>query len=95
MKDSLSQNTWFWIGLLGQAIFGARFVVQWLYSEYKKKSVIPVMFWYLSLVGSIVLLMYAIHIDDLVFTLGYSLNLIIYIRNLVMVKREKQKEQLS
>ena len=76
--------------MIGQAIFGARFLVQWIYSEYKKKSVIPVMFWYLSLIGSVVLLIYAIHIDDLVFMLGYSLNLIIYVRNLVLVRNEKK-----
>ena len=90
MRDFLGQHSWFIVGMVGQAIFGARFVVQWIYSEYQKKSVIPVMFWYLSLLGSVILLVYAIHIDDLVFTLGYSLNLIIYVRNLVLVKREKK-----
>ena len=53
-------NLWLALGFIGQAIFGSRFVVQWLVSERKKRSVIPKAFWYLSIAGSVVLLTYAI-----------------------------------
>jgi lipid-A-disaccharide synthase-like uncharacterized protein len=78
---------WFLIGLTGQMIFGARFVLQWIVSEYKKRSHVPVAFWYISILGSLVLLTYSIHRKDLVFMLGLSLNTLIYIRNLHLIRR--------
>lgn len=84
---------WFCIGLLGQVFFGGRFIVQWIYSEYKKESVIPIAFWYLSLVGSFFLLAYSIHLKDIIFTAGFSLNILIYIRNLML--RNKSKKETS
>ena len=85
---NLNDNLWLLLGFLGQGVFGARFVVQWLYSEYKKKSVIPVSFWYLSLLGSGILLAYSVHVGDWVFIAGFSLNTLIYIRNLMLIKRK-------
>lgn len=55
---------WIGIGLLGQLMFTARFFIQWLYSEKRKKSVIPITFWYFSLAGGIILLSYAIFRKD-------------------------------
>ena len=78
---------WLIIGFLGQAAFSARFLVQWLISEYKKNSVIPVAFWWLSLVGSFLLLSYAISRRDPVFILGQSFGSIVYIRNLMLLKK--------
>ncbi len=76
------------IGLLGQLIFGLRFVVQWIYSERAKQSVIPEVFWYISLAGSILLLTYAILKKDIVFILGQSTGFLIYIRNIHFLRKK-------
>jgi lipid-A-disaccharide synthase-like uncharacterized protein len=81
---------WVGIGFVGQFIFFMRFMVQWIASEKAKKSVIPVSFWYLSLSGSIIILSYAIYRKDPVFILAFSLNMLIYVRNLVLIKNEKK-----
>ncbi|KTD21378.1 lipid-A-disaccharide synthase N-terminal domain-containing protein [Legionella londiniensis] len=80
---------WLSVGLLGQAIFSARFIVQWLVSEREKRSVIPVAFWYLSLCGGITLLIYSIYKKDPVFILGQSTGVLIYSRNLLLIHRER------
>ena len=80
---------WLAIGLLGQGIFSARFIVQWLVSEKEKRSVIPVVFWYLSLLGGITLLFYSIYKRDPVFILGQSTCVLIYSRNLFLIQRER------
>lgn len=84
-------NPWVIFGLLGQLCFSLRFIVQWLYSEKMKKSVIPVSFWYFSLAGGAALFIYAIYRRDIVFTLGQGAGLIVYVRNLVLVARHKEK----
>jgi len=81
---------WLVLGLFGQLMFFMRFFVQWLESERQKKSVIPVSFWYLSLAGSAILAIYAIHIKDPVFILGQSMGFFIYIRNLMLIKKERE-----
>lgn len=83
-------NVWTVVGFVGQVIFGLRFVVQWIATEREKKSVVPVAFWYLSLVGTVVLLTYAIYRLDPVFIAGFSLNMIIYLRNLYFIHRKRQ-----
>lgn len=80
---------WLGIGFLGQGIFSARFVVQWLVSEKEKRSVIPVAFWYLSLFGGITLLTYSIYKRDPVFILGQATGVFIYSRNLWLIQRER------
>ena len=80
---------WLVIGLIGQGIFAARFVVQWLISEREKRSVIPVVFWYLSVFGGIILLVYAIYKRDPVFILGQATGVFIYMRNLFLIYRER------
>lgn len=80
---------WLGIGLLGQGIFSARFLVQWLVSEKEKRSVIPVAFWYLSLLGGVTLLFYSIYKKDPVFILGQSTGVFIYTRNLLLIQRER------
>lgn len=82
---------WLVLGFLGQTVFGLRFVVQWIASERAKKSVVPLSFWYLSLVGSITLLTYAIYRVDWVFIAGFSLNMIIYVRNLYFIHVHPRK----
>lgn len=78
------------VGLAGQIVFGSRFFVQWLASERMKRSVIPVAFWYLSLVGSILTLIYAIYIEEPVFIISQAGGLVIYSRNLYFVYRDRK-----
>jgi lipid-A-disaccharide synthase-like uncharacterized protein len=78
---------WASIGLLGQLFFGGRFILQWIASEYKGESIVPVAFWYLSVVGSLMLFGYSIHIRNPIFILGFSLNTLIYLRNLHLIYR--------
>jgi lipid-A-disaccharide synthase-like uncharacterized protein len=86
---------WLITGFTGQAMFSARFMVQWLASEKMKRSIIPEAFWYLSLVGGLVLLAYAIHRQDPIFILGQSVGCFIYLRNIYFVRREKLKRSAS
>ncbi len=82
-------HVWLGIGLFGQLIFSARFIIQWLVSEKEKRSVIPVAFWYLSLFGGITLLLYSIYKRDPVFILGQSTGVLIYLRNLYLIQQER------
>ncbi len=84
---------WLAVGFLGQALFSARFIVQWLSSEKMKKSVIPSAFWYFSMAGGLTLLTYAIHRRDPVFILGQATGLFIYFRNLQFVWRDRNKQR--
>lgn len=73
---------WDVVGFVGQFIFFGRFVVQWRASEKKKRTVVPVSFWYLSLIGAVITLLYSLHIGKLVFIAAFSLSTLIYVRNL-------------
>lgn len=84
-----AEYLWLAVGFIGQGIFSARFIVQWLVSEKEKRSVIPVAFWYLSLLGGITLLVYSIYKQDPVFILGQSTGAFIYGRNLYLIQRER------
>ncbi len=79
---------WLVIGFLGQALFSARFIVQWLASEKIKKSVIPNLFWWFSIGGGTVLLIYALHRADPVFIVGQGMGLFIYVRNIYLIYRK-------
>ncbi|MEF3074612.1 lipid-A-disaccharide synthase N-terminal domain-containing protein [Methylobacter sp. Wu1] len=80
-----TENIWLVIGFLGQGLFSARFIVQWLKSEREKKSVFPIAFWYFSIAGGITLFAYAVHRQDPVFIVGQLSGLFIYLRNLYFV----------
>ncbi|ABC22723.1 lipid-A-disaccharide synthase N-terminal domain-containing protein [Rhodospirillum rubrum] len=86
---------WTAIGFLGQIFFSMRFILQWLSSEKARKSVMPVAFWYFSILGGATLLAYAIHQEDPVFIFGQALGLIIYVRNLVLIRKEKQNAVMA
>ena len=73
------------IGFLGQGLFASRFIVQWIYSEKKGKSSIPLVFWYLSILGGIGLLTYAIFRKDPVIITGQSFGIFIYLRNIFLI----------
>ena len=83
------------IGFLGQGLFASRFIVQWIYSEKEGQSTIPVVFWYLSIMGGIGLLIYAISRKDPVIILGQSFGIFIYLRNLILIYRNKNEKILE
>ena len=90
----MTQTTmWLTIGFAGQALFSARFLVQWIASERQKRSVIPIAFWYFSLAGGATLFTYALHIGDPVFILGQSMGVLIYTRNLHFIHRARRQLQ--
>ncbi len=92
----LPMTGWTIFGFSFQACFMARFLVQWLASEKAGRSVVPKAFWYLSLMGASGLLTYAVvHLQDPVIAIGQSTGFIIYIRNLVLIKRTKNAEELE
>lgn len=78
-------------GLVGQSCFFSRFLVQWIVSEKRGESVMPLSFWYLSLIGGTMTLMYAIWRRDPVFTLGQSVGVFVYTRNLMLIKRGRRR----
>ena len=80
------------IGFIGQAFFASRFIAQWIYSEKKGKSSIPVIFWYLSIIGGINLLIYAIFRKDPVIIMGQSFGIFIYLRNLILIYNKKNEK---
>jgi lipid-A-disaccharide synthase-like uncharacterized protein len=79
---------WLAIGFLGQAMFSMRFLIQWIYSERHRRSLIPVPFWYFSVAGGSLLLAYAIYRLDPVFIVGQAGGLLIYGRNLYFIHRQ-------
>jgi len=83
------------LGFSGQALFFMRFFVQWLYSEKHKRSIIPVAFWYFSIAGSSLLLIYALIRRDIVFIVGQATGFTIYTRNLVLIAREKRQQMAN
>ncbi len=85
-------DMWLILGFVAQVAFFMRFLIQWLASEQRKTSHIPVSFWYFSIVGSVGLFIYACHIKDPVFIVGQSLGFIIYIRNIMLIRQNPKEE---
>ena len=90
--SNLDYNEFIWVafGTLGQVIFFSRWVIQWLSSEKKQSSVIPVAFWWCSFLGGIITLIYAIHIRSFPFVLAQGIGIIVYSRNLFLIYRKQQ-----
>lgn len=88
-------SIWLAIGLLGQACFTSRFLIQWIASERQKKSVVPALFWYCSIVGGGLLLAYALYRKDPVFICGQLAGLVVYARNLMFITKERRTCALS
>lgn len=82
---------WVLFGLAAQLMFTARFLVQWIASERQKKSVVPLAFWYFSMLGGVMLLAYALYRADPVFILGQALGVVIYARNLWLIYAERRR----
>ena len=81
---------WILLGFFAQFCFTMRFVVQWIASEKARRSVVPVAFWVFSLAGGLLLLIYSIHREDPVFIAGQGFGLIVYIRNLSLIRNEQR-----
>jgi lipid-A-disaccharide synthase-like uncharacterized protein len=92
MRD-IEALTWIAIGFAGQALFSARFFVQWIASERARRSIVPVVFWYLSLGGGAILLSYAIHKRDPVFIVGQATGVFVYLRNLYLIRRGRRRAE--
>ncbi len=86
---------WEATAFVGEAIFGGRFILQWIISEIKKKSYIPTAFWYMSVIGSLILLVYSVHIEKPVLILAFALQILIYIRNLALIKKHASTAEAS
>ena len=82
---------WMVLGFVAQFMFTMRFVVQWIASERAKASVVPVAFWFFSLFGGFLLLVYAVQREDPVFIIGQALGLLIYVRNLMLISKSKDR----
>lgn len=97
IKKAIKHESYFWyfIGFLGEALFGSRMFIQWVASEKAKKNVIPVTFWYLSLFGSSLVFAYALHLRDPVFILSKGAGFFIYIRNIILLLKEKGIEPVK
>jgi lipid-A-disaccharide synthase-like uncharacterized protein len=89
------ESIWLAIGFLGQAFFSMRFLIQWIASERKKESVIPISFWFFSIGGGLTLLIYAIYRLDPVFILGQGAGLLVYLRNLYLIRRKARLAEAS
>ena len=88
------ERAWHIVGFVGHILFFGRFFVQWIASEREGKVVIPLSFWIFSIVGGSTVLLYAIHLRNPVFTLGYTASLIIYIRNIILHLRHHEEKEL-
>jgi lipid-A-disaccharide synthase-like uncharacterized protein len=84
---------WFMVSLAGNAIFGSRFFVQWIQSEARRKNVMTLPFWYLSLAGSVILLTYSLSQGKIVFILAFIFNVIPYARNIILIHRHRRRRQ--
>lgn len=89
----IARHLWMSVGFTGQAAFSLRFLVQWIQSERRRRSVVPVGFWYLSLIGGLILFSYALYRKDPVFILGQATGVFVYTRNLQLIGRERRRAE--
>ncbi len=89
---SFSEFLWVSFGTLGQLIFFSRWIIQWLSSEKYKSSIIPVAFWWCSLFGGIITLIYAHHIGSFPFMLAQAIGIVVYSRNLLLIHRRQNEK---
>ncbi|MDK3017087.1 lipid-A-disaccharide synthase N-terminal domain-containing protein [Pseudodonghicola flavimaris] len=93
--ETQAELVWVIIGLGAQILFSMRFIIQWIASEKQRRSVVPELFWWFSIIGGVTLLAYAVHRQDPVFILGQSLGVVIYLRNLWLIYAEKRSARQS
>ena len=87
-------DLWLALGIFGQLLFAARFLVQWLASEREGRSVIPLAFWFFSIGGGMITLVYGLYRREPVIIIGQSFSIFIYVRNLVLIRRQRREERL-
>ena len=90
--ETSGQLVWVMVGFLGQALFSARFIIQWFVSEKAKESIVPIAFWYFSILGGMTLLTYAIWRRDPVIICGQAGGLMIYARNLWFIHSKRARD---
>lgn len=88
--DHWGEFWWVMVGFTGQLMFSMRFLIQWIMSERARRSVMPIAFWYFSLAGGMILLAYAVYRRDPVFMLGQGTGLVVYVRNLWLIRASKR-----
>jgi lipid-A-disaccharide synthase-like uncharacterized protein len=90
-----TEAIWIAIGFLGQGLFFGRWVIQWIASERKAESQVPIAFWYMSLIGGLITLAYAIYRKDPVFISGQGIGTFVYLRNLALIARANRTKHLA
>ncbi len=90
-----TEMIWLGIGFLGQGLFFGRWLIQWVASERGAEGRVPVIFWYMSLIGGLITLAYAIYRRDPVFIAGQSIGALVYSRNLVLIYRTRQAKKVT
>lgn len=90
-----TETIWLAIGFFGQALFFGRWVIQWIASERKSESQVPIAFWYMSLIGGLITLAYAIYRNDPVFISGQGIGTFVYLRNLALISRASRAKPLT
>jgi lipid-A-disaccharide synthase-like uncharacterized protein len=80
-------DAWLILGFAAQGLFFMRFIIQWIATERAKRTMLPISFWYFSIGGAALLLVYSLHREDPVFIVGYALAMLIYFRNLYFARR--------
>ncbi len=82
------ETLWLILGFSGQGLFASRFLIQWISSERRRESHIPKVFWYISIAGGLISLTYAIHLGDPPFIFGQSAGVLVYTRNLMLLRHK-------
>tara|TARA_A100001037_G_C14607135_1_gene395644 strand:- start:134 stop:445 length:312 start_codon:yes stop_codon:yes gene_type:complete len=88
---SFNETLWVIFGTFGQMVFFSRWLIQWYFSEKFKSSVIPVGFWWCSLIGGLITLVYAYHIESFPFMLAQLIGILVYSRNLFLIYKDKNE----
>lgn len=88
----MSENVLLGLGFFAQGLFALRFIVQWIYSERRKESVVPEMFWYFSLAGGVLMLLYVSLRKDPVLIIGQASGLVVYARNVYLLRAVKKRK---
>jgi lipid-A-disaccharide synthase-like uncharacterized protein len=88
-------DLWAAFGVIAQFVFGARFIVQWIASEKAERSVVPMAFWFLSIAGGLMTLVYGFVRRDIVIISGQALSIFIYVRNLMLIAKETKKVKIE
>lgn len=86
-RQPVDELIWMIVGIFGQLMFASRWFVQWIVSERAKRSIVPVIFWFISIIGGTISLVYAIYLESVPFIMGQAGGLFVYFRNLWLIYR--------